>query len=241
MKGYIITIEFTDLSPRVWRRLVIPDGCTFRRLHETIQFATNFKSILGTDYHLYEFVLEKDRIRVTNDEDSYEQHKDFERNKKKYMNKLKKSKSQYSEFERNRIKALGIQVRKPSGIKIDRFLEEYGSLEYTYDFGDGWNILITLEDVVNDYYFGYPTLLDGEGDAPPEDVGGVAGFVEFLKEYKNPDSKHHNKAREWAKQQHYREYDPDWINHMIKAVKWKKTQWDMINHHNYEVIEDKYR
>jgi len=241
LKAYIIKIEFSELEPRAWRRVVVPGQCTFRRLHDTIQLVTNFKSLFGTDLHMYEFILERDNIRVTNDEFSYEQHKDFERNKKTYMVQLKSSNSQYAQFERNRIKALGVQVRKPTSIKIDRYLEEYGSLEYTYDFGDSWSILVTLEEIVHDYHFGFPTLLDGEGEAPPEDVGGVEGFKEFLAEYSNPKSKHHKTTREWAKSRNYREYDPEWINHMLKSAKWRRTEWDMINHENYNVVDDKYR
>lgn len=241
MKAYIIKIEFRDLEPKVWRKIVVPSQCTFRRLHDTIQLATNFNSILGTDMHLYEFILEKDNIRVTNDEFSYEQHKDFEKNKKTYMAQLRSSDSQYAHYERNRIKALGVQVRKPSSIKIDKFLEEYETLEYTYDFGDSWNIVVDLEEIVHDYHFGFPTLLDGEGEAPPEDVGGVEGFKEFLAEYNNPKSKHHKTAREWARDQNYREFDPEWINSRLKSTKWRKTEWDMINHNNHNVIEDKYR
>ena len=241
MKAYIVKIECSELEPRTWRRVVVPSQCTFRRLHDTIQLVTNFKSLFGTDLHLYEFILERDNIRVTNDEFSYEQHKDFERNKKTYMAQLKSSDSQYAQFERNRIKALGVQVRKPTSIKIDRYLEEYGSLEYTYDFGDSWSILVTLEEIVHDYHFGFPTLLDGEGETPPEDVGGVEGFKEFLDEYSNPKSKHHKTTREWAKSRNYREYDPEWINHMLKSAKWRRTEWDMINHENYNVVDDKYR
>lgn len=44
-----------------------------------------------------------------------------------------------------------------------------------------------------------------------------------------------------AKEQRYRVYDPDWINNLLKAVKCKKTEWDKINHENFEVVEDKYR
>jgi len=62
MKGYILRIEFVDPVPKVWRRVVISYGCTFRRLHETIQFVTNFQSTLGTDIHLYEFNLVRDNI-----------------------------------------------------------------------------------------------------------------------------------------------------------------------------------
>ncbi|WP_205842214.1 IS1096 element passenger TnpR family protein [Natranaerobius trueperi] len=32
----------------------------------------------------------------------------------------------------------------------------------------------------------FPTLLDGKETAPPEDVGGVHGFYEFLKSYCDP-------------------------------------------------------
>ncbi len=241
MKGYILRIEFVDIVPKVWRRVVIPFGCTFRRLHETIQFVTNFRSILGYDYHLYEFNLHKDNIRVTNDEFSYDQYKDFIKNKKVYMRQLMRSKIQYADYEKQRIESLGIEVRTPSSLKADKYLEEYGSLEYTYDFGDSWNMLITLEEVVDDYYFGYPTLLDGEGEAPPEDVGGVDGFYDFLKVYNDPSNELYSEVVEWSKEQNYREFDIDWINDMLKAVKYRKNEWDKINHENYEIIEDKYR
>lgn len=198
MKGYILRIEFVDLEPKVWRRVVIPYGCTFRRLHETIQFVTNFQSTLGDDYHLYEFNLHKDNLRVTNDDFSYDQHKDFVKNKKDYIRQLMRSKVEYAEFEKARMERLGIQVRKPSSIMIDKYIEEYRTLEYTYDFGDSWNMLVILEEIVEDYYFGYPTLLSGEGEAPPEDVGGVDGFYDFLKAYNDPTSEYHAEVREWV-------------------------------------------
>lgn len=103
MKGYILRIEFVDLEPKVWRRVIVPDSCTFRRLHETIQFVTNFQSIFGTDVHLYEFNLITDNIRVTNDEFSYDQHKDFVLNKKKDIKQLMRSKLEYAEFEKRRM------------------------------------------------------------------------------------------------------------------------------------------
>jgi hypothetical protein len=41
---------------------------------------------------MYEFNLIRDSIRVTNDNFSYNQHKDFVRNKKKYVRQLMRSK-----------------------------------------------------------------------------------------------------------------------------------------------------
>jgi hypothetical protein len=241
MKGYILRIEFVEIEPKVWRRVVMPSGSTFRRLHDTIQYVTNFLSTPGDDYHLYEFNLHKDNIRVTNDDFSYDQHKDFVKNKKEYIRQLMRSKIEFAEFEKRRIERLGIQVRKPSTIKIDKFIEEYGTIEYTYDFGDSWNMLVILEEIVDDYYFGYPTLLAGEGEAPPEDVGGVYGFYDFLKAYNDPSDEFYSEVRDWAKEQRYRSYDPDRINSMLKSVRCKKTEWDKINHLNFEVVEDKYR
>lgn len=241
MKGYILKIEFNDLKLKVWRKVIIPDGCTFRRLHDTIQCVTNFKSILGTDFHLYEFNLEEENLRITNDEFSYDQHKDFVRNKKAFIRSLMKSKVEHADFERRRIERLGVEVRKPTSLKIDKYIEKYKELDYTYDFGDGWNIIIRLEEIVQDYYFGYPTLLDGQGDAPPEDVGGVEGFKDFLDIYNDPENKYYTQVREWAKKQYYHEYDPEFINRSLKAVKWKKTDWDKIEHSNFEIIENKYR
>ena len=98
-----------------------------------------------------------------------------------------------------------------------------------------------LEQIVDDYYFGYPTLLDGAGTAPPEDVGGIHGYYEFLKVYRNPKHSEHEEMKAWAESQYFREYDPDWINESLKGIKYQKTEWDKINHERYQIIEDKYR
>lgn len=39
MKAYQIRIELTDSKPLAWRRVIIPADVTFKRLHDTIQFA----------------------------------------------------------------------------------------------------------------------------------------------------------------------------------------------------------
>ena len=42
MKAYILKLTFEDIEPVVWRRVVLPAGATFNRLHELIQRVTNF-------------------------------------------------------------------------------------------------------------------------------------------------------------------------------------------------------
>lgn len=69
MKSYIIRIELLETDPLIWRRVIMPAGATFNRLHDVIQAVTNFLSGYPSgDYHLYEFDLEEENMRVTIDE-----------------------------------------------------------------------------------------------------------------------------------------------------------------------------
>lgn len=145
------------------------------------------------------------------------------------------------QFEKPHQERLKIEVRKPTGLKIDDYLEKYKEIRYNYDFGDDCWFIIKLEEIVDDYYFGFPTLLDGAETAPPEDVGGIHGFYEFMEIYKDEKHPEHEDIKAWAEGMHFREYDPDWINERLKGINYKKTEWDKINHERYVVIEDKYR
>jgi hypothetical protein len=63
---------------------------------------------------------------------------------------------------------------------IDRF-------DYIYDFGDNWEHAIAIEAVTDaDPTVMYPRFLDGARRGPPEDVGGVPGFFEFIEAVANP-------------------------------------------------------
>ena len=54
-------------------------------------------------------------------------------------------------------------------------------LLYTYDFGDDWQHRIVVEEVgAAEPAVDYPVFLGGERSAPPEDVGGPPGFMDFL-------------------------------------------------------------
>lgn len=212
MKAYIIDITFEDLHPRVWRRVVLPANATFNRLHETIQHITNFQSILEP-YHYFAFPI--DGLFITNNEAILEEYKG-----KSYA---------------------GGKVRVANRIKIDNYLEEHKQLTYTYDFGDDWHLTIELQEIVEDYYFGYPTLLAFEGTAPPEDVGGPGGYEHFLSVMHDPTHPEHEHLQNWAQMQRYKPTDITSINSNLKVVKYQKTEWNRIHHENHKIISDKYR
>jgi hypothetical protein len=52
---------------------------------------------------------------------------------------------------------------------------------YEYDFGDSWEHEVLFEgSPAVDPKLKYPTCLEGERACPPEDVGGVWGYADFL-------------------------------------------------------------
>lgn len=65
-------------------------------------------------------------------------------------------------------------------VRLDQVLRAPGDqLTYLYDFGDGWEHLLTLESVAPlTQTDRAPVCLDGAGACPPEDVGGVPGYEE---------------------------------------------------------------
>lgn len=242
LKSYIIKIQLEESNPLIWRRVIMPADVTYKRLHDVIQIVTNFQSgYPNRDYHLYEFDLKEDNRSVSNDEEAYLEHQHYRKNKAMYEERLKTVPQDMLEFEKNFQERLKIEVRKPTSLKIDNYLEKHKQIRYIYDFGDWWIFTIKLEKIVDDYYFGFPTLLDGAETAPPEDVGGIQGYYDFLQVYNDENHPDYEEARNWAESGYFREYNPDWINSRLKGIRYKKTQWDKINHERYQIIEDKYR
>jgi len=92
---------------------------------------------------------------------------------------------------------------------------------YIYDFGDGWEHEIECEQslpaVQNP---GYPVLLAGEGACPPENVGGVPGYDEFLAIINNPQHNSHRKMAKWLGADHFDpdRFDMDGINAALKIL-----------------------
>lgn len=69
---------------------------------------------------------------------------------------------------------------------------------YAYDFGDDWRHTVVVEEVVAaDPMIDYPRFIDGARRAPPEDVGGLPGFEEFLRVMADPKHPEHHSVMIW--------------------------------------------
>jgi len=72
-------------------------------------------------------------------------------------------------------------------------------LVYTYDFGDAWEHLIVVEDVLaasDDAHTQYPQCLAGANAAPPDDCGGVWGYEELREILADPAHPEHEERLE---------------------------------------------
>lgn len=85
---------------------------------------------------------------------------------------------------------------------LNRLLAAGDVFRYSYDFGDNWEHLITVESVnheVSDDPNGGAWVIDGARASPPEDVGGPEGYCEFLELLLSyPHSEDAQRLREWV-------------------------------------------
>jgi hypothetical protein len=73
------------------------------------------------------------------------------------------------------------------------------SFDYDYDFGDGWEHRVTVEQTLPpDPAFQWPRCTAGENACPPEDVGGPWGYADFLAAIKDRANPEHKAMMTWS-------------------------------------------
>jgi hypothetical protein len=119
-----------------------------------------------------------------------------------------------------------IKVLPGWDIPLTNYLVEPGhTVEYEYDFGDGWDHLITFEGILmKEKMVKYPICMEGERACPPEDCGGVPGYERFVNIIMDPSDEEYKAMCEWVSGW-YGEYDPERFD--PKKVKFDnpKTRW----------------
>jgi hypothetical protein len=72
-------------------------------------------------------------------------------------------------------------------------------LRYVYDFGDGWEHEVIVEKVEPvDPDQPYPSLITGKRACPPEDCGGIYGYLHLLEVLADPNDEEHAELSEWV-------------------------------------------
>ena len=100
-------------------------------------------------------------------------------------------------------------------------LREKSKFSYEYDFGDSWEHTILVEKITStDPSAHYPVCVTGKRACPPEDVGGIWGYVDFLEAIADPNHVEHDEMLEWAGGEFDPErFDPDKVNKALQVIK----------------------
>ena len=89
---------------------------------------------------------------------------------------------------------------------------------YIYDFGDNWEHEVLFEKCVPAAPGQrYPACIKGKGACPPEDVGGVWGYAEYLEALSDPYHEQHEEVLDWGGPFDPDAFDPDQATRAMQA------------------------
>lgn len=235
MKNYILEIKLKGLTPTVMRKVQVKEGITFRELHDIIQIVFSWGN-----YHMYKFTFENYNIEVTCDYEKVEAYNEYlelekeaeEGNKSnpKFFDGLVKMRKLYKD-----------QIKDAEYEKIDDYMKEGAKIDYIYDFGDYWHHSIKVLEIIENGEEN-SKILSAKGITPPDDCGGVDGYLDIKETLENEEGKDHEEMLRWAKTTGYKGYIEDFetINEkLINPIKYfddiDKADFDMD-----DVISDYY-
>ena len=114
--------------------------------------------------------------------------------------------------------------------KISEIVPQSGSrsaFRYEYDFGDSWHHEVLFEGCLRaEKGVRYPICVEGERACPPEDVGGVWGYAEFLGVLADPKHEDHAHFTQWAGPFNADEFDPKTATKKMRRglPNWRRIQ-----------------
>jgi hypothetical protein len=196
-EAYVLHVKMELKNHNVWRRIIVPKQITFSDLHKTLQIVFGWK-----DCHLHEFSI------FAGSPIDLERKKGKEEARKPIVNLVCD------------IEAFDYDDDIPMKLELGERLFDYLPAEiiYKYDFGDGWEHRILIEKVIDNYEVNYPICLAGEGNTPPEDVGGETGYEEFLNIIADPTHTDYAYMKRWGVGQGYKNFDIEMVNRGLKFM-----------------------
>ena len=169
---HVLDLRLNDITPSIWRRVSVPSWMTLGNLHDVLQILFDWN-----DGHLHEFAPPRRGPRRSCDA-IYGPMDDDE----------------------NFI-GLGHALRDEDAYTLSEILAVAKErLVYTYDFGDNWEVMISVVSIDPDDHAeeaDHPMLLDGQRAGPPDDCGGPGGYAMMLEALGDPDHSEHAGFAEW--------------------------------------------
>jgi len=105
-------------------------------------------------------------------------------------------------------------------------LKEGDEITYIYDFGDEWVHKLTVERLLPQET-PTPICLAGSRNCPPEDCGGIFGYVHLLEVLRNPKHPEFKEFSEWVEEFDPELFDLEETNEILKEFDdWRESLWD---------------
>lgn len=207
MQAYLLSMTLQGTQSPVWRRLVVPIDATFSELAQILKIAAGY--IFD---HTWEFLFDEIKARITNDEELLQQAKVIQKRKEE----LKSHQDQQGEKQSGQ-KDIKIDVAVANAIEVPiaPLLDKYPDFQFLYDFTDEWiwqMHVIEKLDVMT-----APSLRDGLGTAPFENVGGFGGYYEILESI-TKESPEAEALRKWIFEQGHSFFDQENVEEKLTTL-----------------------
>ena len=114
-------------------------------------------------------------------------------------------------------------------VSISDYFPNPGSrADYLYDFGDGWEHDVVLEDIVSrEAKKKYPQCVTGASACPPEDCGGVGGYDNLVRVMGDPSDEEYATMVDWLGERYDPErFDPKKVRFDNPRKRWDKAFGD---------------
>lgn len=163
VRSFRLRLSLNKSDPEIWREVLVRSDITLPVLHQVIQAC-----FLWWDYHLYRFSLGGGVYESTSE---------------LFLCPVDEQEPDpYQQGTPARLVRLDETVQKPGDV-----------LNYLYDFGDDWDLTITLTEVLERDVAGDVPVAEyiaGERAAPPEDCGGRRTAAELVEMTADPETGH---------------------------------------------------
>lgn len=162
-------VAIKEITPPVWRRILIPSDATFYELHIAIQDSFGWE-----DYHLHEFYIGSA----------------WDRNVPRICLPYPDDFGLFDEKE---------PFNEGKTLLSTFFSEKHPKATYIYDLGDSWEHTIILEKFLDfDQEQAYPQVIAGKRACPWEDSGGTWGYQEKIEILKNKNHEYYQEIADWV-------------------------------------------
>ena len=180
VRGYRLKVQLDLEKYDIYRVIEAPAEARVWQLHAAIQAAFGWFG-----YHLHSFTLYDGEVAARQRRMYY--------GKKRQMvivdHRVPDSAEYYDSED--------LEIRTDRTLTLRDIFEKRDSCVYSYDFGDDWEHVITVEERLN-HASGHFQLLEAKGERPPEDVGGEGGFEEYMRIISDESDPEHEELLRWA-------------------------------------------